>query len=496
MCRRLTGYEAVVEDLIRSGAHVNYRGSDEEGPLYMACLDGHSAVVKLLLENGAVPGEMEMEVAHHNGHHEILELFSRGSQIRKEAEDAMRKDTMNYQYESLSTETQSNIRLLKLYPGSGYEMIRLDMYKVNLGEHPDYETLSYEWGEKFGTIPVECEGRYLRITPNLKVALKAIRFTDQPRTLWIDALCIDQSNISERNQQVEQMTDIYRNAAATLVWLGPEKKKTEGAFEAVWKLAVLHDTMPSLPEWDPSTERLVGDPTDETRDIILGAWTDVLSDENVDGNLEYLLSRTYFERAWVLQEIIRVKQSNGTCWITTDPVGPHKEGNLDVPVMLCTNPPRNARNTSRDPRYGHDNTHLRARLCQVAASERDDTHPESSFQQFVLTNLVSTRDDAPTQSNRPTRQSLCCARSFIPRRCPSTRSRLQPERPRGLHQRRPPHHQRNRRPHFLGQMAPTIPSPNSQHSILGPRLDRPARSHVRIHVRHPVRQPDPQPSSR
>ncbi|KAF2825343.1 HET-domain-containing protein [Ophiobolus disseminans] len=39
-------------------------------------------------------------------------------------------------------------------------------------------------------------------------------------SLWIDALCIDQSNIAERNHQVQQMEWIYSNAFRVISWMG------------------------------------------------------------------------------------------------------------------------------------------------------------------------------------------------------------------------------------------------------------------------------------
>ena len=38
--------------------------------------------------------------------------------------------------------------------------------------------------------------------------------------MFIDALCIDQSDIAERNHQVRQMGDVYRAAKAVVAWLG------------------------------------------------------------------------------------------------------------------------------------------------------------------------------------------------------------------------------------------------------------------------------------
>jgi hypothetical protein len=55
---------------------------------------------------------------------------------------------------------------------------------------------------------------YMAITKNLKEALVSLRLTEGPRHLWVDAVCIDQANVKERNHQVAQMGTIYANASS------------------------------------------------------------------------------------------------------------------------------------------------------------------------------------------------------------------------------------------------------------------------------------------
>ena len=62
------------------------------------------------------------------------------------------------------------------------------------------------------------EFRYLDVTVNLSAALQRIRDPGMSRTLWIDALCIDQNNMKEREQQVGFMATIYAEASQVIVW--------------------------------------------------------------------------------------------------------------------------------------------------------------------------------------------------------------------------------------------------------------------------------------
>ncbi|KAI1277039.1 HET-domain-containing protein [Xylaria sp. FL0933] len=101
---------------------------------------------------------------------------------------------------------------------------------------PSYEALSYAWGppEKNEIIEIVASrtkadtalsdsflSRKLPITHNLELALRYIRFHDRPRTMWIDAICIDQDNVQERNAQVQRMGEVFSLAFGVVAWLGP-----------------------------------------------------------------------------------------------------------------------------------------------------------------------------------------------------------------------------------------------------------------------------------
>ncbi|PMD33029.1 hypothetical protein L207DRAFT_518383 [Hyaloscypha variabilis F] len=72
--------------------------------------------------------------------------------------------------------------------------------------------------------------RDVKIRQNLFDALLSLRLTDVARTLWVDAICINQENIEERNHQVSQMAAIYGQAQSVVVWLGwPEENEVGSA---------------------------------------------------------------------------------------------------------------------------------------------------------------------------------------------------------------------------------------------------------------------------
>ena len=90
---------------------------------------------------------------------------------------------------------------------------------VSLDDKPDYEALSYVWGDAKNRDSVTLHGHTFPITRKLFDALFHMRQSDE-RVLWADALCIDQDNSEERASQVAQMGHIFTSASTVTVFLG------------------------------------------------------------------------------------------------------------------------------------------------------------------------------------------------------------------------------------------------------------------------------------
>ncbi|KAF2721985.1 hypothetical protein K431DRAFT_312162 [Polychaeton citri CBS 116435] len=106
-------------------------------------------------------------------------------------------------------------------------------------ESPDYEAISYVWGEPAYSQSIELEGHgTLRITESLHSALERFRSTSIGRRLWADAICINQVDIAERSAQVAIMAKVYQQARRVLVWLGPAQESDALAFAAMPAMGV------------------------------------------------------------------------------------------------------------------------------------------------------------------------------------------------------------------------------------------------------------------
>ena len=77
---------------------------------------------------------------------------------------------------------------MELLPGEGSNEIELCLHDADWNSPPEYEAISYTWGDPKNVIQCKCEGRKLVITKSLHEALLQFRFIDQSRYLWADAV--------------------------------------------------------------------------------------------------------------------------------------------------------------------------------------------------------------------------------------------------------------------------------------------------------------------
>lgn len=93
----------------------------------------------------------------------------------------------------------------------------------------DYQALSYTWGSETAgtklTNTISAKDNKssapptLKIRENLALALHHIRYKDRPRTLWVDAVCINQLDKKERSEQVKRAALVYREAGGVFIWI-------------------------------------------------------------------------------------------------------------------------------------------------------------------------------------------------------------------------------------------------------------------------------------
>lgn len=127
---------------------------------------------------------------------------------------------------------EKQVRVIQVLPGGPHDLIRCRMRVVPLSE--DHIALSYVWGDDEPSRAIEANGEKFYVRSNLMAFLKYARQNLTRKWLWIDAICINQNKISERNHQVRQMVEVYSNAKFVLIWFGKDsgssRRLLEGEF--------------------------------------------------------------------------------------------------------------------------------------------------------------------------------------------------------------------------------------------------------------------------
>lgn len=134
---------------------------------------------------------------------------------------------------------KDEIRVLDLSPGLWDSPIVVSLKRVSLLEPVHFEVISYVWGDGNDVHPLihkkclsdsdESVKENVTATRNLRDALQHFRDPVATKTIWADALCIDQQSDGERSQQVRLMQEIYIKADRVLLWLGHEDDETAAA---------------------------------------------------------------------------------------------------------------------------------------------------------------------------------------------------------------------------------------------------------------------------
>jgi hypothetical protein len=184
---------------------------------------------------------------------------------------------------------------------------------------PFFTALSYVWGSEENKLRILVNGAVFEITQNLFVAIHGLRTEILKQPIWIDAICINQGDSVEKGYQLNQMTEVYRQARKVIVWLGPGDEESNLALKRGYTIGrkfLKCEIQPS----NPSQEALEHEPQHQLEEIY--------NLENASHALESLISevadmatskdpakhfparafvtltyRNWFERAWVLQEV-------------------------------------------------------------------------------------------------------------------------------------------------------------------------------------------------
>ncbi|KAH6630950.1 heterokaryon incompatibility protein-domain-containing protein [Chaetomium sp. MPI-SDFR-AT-0129] len=229
------------------------------------------------------------------------------------------------QYQPLDS-SQQEIRILWLLPrtkeddSTSVSEIQATLTTVSLSQKPAYNALSYTWGPPDDPVHrIRLNGRHFEVRSNLHDCLVHLRQSgigsrESGVPLWIDAVCINQDDVPERNSQLPMMGDIYRRATSIISWLGSDDRLLKGT-------AALTEI---VREWTRFKEGLrvitAPDGSDGSDGSELAARRPVSNDQLQDwlretghiwqeedaglGDLIHLFQSNYWRRVWITQELL------------------------------------------------------------------------------------------------------------------------------------------------------------------------------------------------
>ncbi|KAJ8132312.1 hypothetical protein O1611_g1317 [Lasiodiplodia mahajangana] len=219
----------------------------------------------------------------------------------------MASDT-DYKYTAIVA--PRTIRLMHLQPGIETDPIHLSLVTTALDSAPDFEAISYCWGNARDERLVTCNGAALSITNSLFTGLAYFRHADRPRVLWADAICINQADVAEKTGQVQLMPLIYSQSMRTLVWLGVANDPTLGTISPSVNTSI-RVALEFLPEFDPENP---AEMAAKVKALHLDSLR--LRDEGKPNLIDHdwaplvaLLTRPWFLRKWVVQEVVLGKEA-------------------------------------------------------------------------------------------------------------------------------------------------------------------------------------------
>jgi hypothetical protein len=223
-----------------------------------------------------------------------------------------------------------SIRLIEIQPDHTETPIRCKFHIADLSDYPHYTALSYTWGPPAPTQEIFINGYPVQIRANLWHAIRSIRkkvhaelsspisewvgFGDgkhlsyqwTPRYYWIDAICIQQSDVRERNHQVGIMGSIFSQAEVVLVWLGSECDGSTEAITEIQRGCNKDDNV--VNNDDDDDENNDNDDDDESDSESIGNFDPKIRKAKIA-----LLNRSYWSRLWIVQEIVMASKRLVLC---------------------------------------------------------------------------------------------------------------------------------------------------------------------------------------
>jgi hypothetical protein len=238
------------------------------------------------------------------------------------AESVQRGSEKSHKHEPLPT--PRSIRLIRFEPFQPGSKIRAALRVVDLDSQPTYIALSYTWGSPLPLTnssqshrhqhDILIDGATIKIEQNLYDFFTTVQGTIMnEEEFWIDALCIDQSSVEEKNVQVPMMADIYYHAEHVAIWLG---KGDESTCNGITVMQLFNDSFAIyIQDMSKLARTKFGQEMDwKPDDIELYRLLNMEPPNQEEWeSMRHLFRRSWFSRLWVVQELMMAQSYTFLC---------------------------------------------------------------------------------------------------------------------------------------------------------------------------------------
>jgi hypothetical protein len=225
-----------------------------------------------------------------------------------------------------------SFRTLVLLPGTGSRPIRCELASAQLSESPSYEALSYQWGDQKRLKAIFVNDVKVAVAENLWLALSSLRHAQHPKSLWADAICINQQDDDEKALQIPIMGSIYQRARSVIIYLGNHKtyndhhrrSSTLDAVESTITHALKSDNYTEQPlklAQDVHSTTLEKQQGLMLRRVKQAVHEVKIAQVGMDYFLRNLIHEKYWKRGWIIQEVVMASEnlmvrygSNSVSW--------------------------------------------------------------------------------------------------------------------------------------------------------------------------------------
>ncbi|KAI4932915.1 hypothetical protein J4E85_003318 [Alternaria conjuncta] len=118
-------------------------------------------------------------------------------------------------------DSATHFRLLHILRGDFGQHVECEISSWPIDDAPSYYAISYTWGDPADMTKITVNGKPLAVRRNCEYVLQQAFVTKACQYYWVDAICIAQTSIQERNHQVGIMGKIYSGAKHVLACVGP-----------------------------------------------------------------------------------------------------------------------------------------------------------------------------------------------------------------------------------------------------------------------------------